>query len=1009
MSNRVYVVAAEYSAPLASLASTPADGYRGYPGSAEDPELWQRLFFTAPAEGMPRSPGAASPPSLTELLASAAQRALGSLHDLTGGDSYESTCAGVTDLLVASMQLQGPMPAGNVNAGLIPLMLRATLGLHFECYCQFVAGTADSGASALASAVRIAKERPATVLVTAGQLMPSGYTGQYRIRSVFAEDEQMQGLDMMAIGDVLMDALRRSYAGPGVDLAACQRWLGEVRRRKMAAAAAYPAALGLAGGDPGNADKLVTRYFRSADVAKAVSGAAAVVITSDPALLARARGRSGLLAPRYRNTPVVEVMGVGEGNTNPRVLSRRTPLPAVPSLRQALVTTAERAELPLSVYPDSAFAVLDDAFASMELAFLLAIGLDWQRATLRMTTWWSNPYGGLLAFGYAVGASGLVQVAQAFHIFAGDRRYILPTERPMHRFRREGSYSFTTSVGGPLSHVVVAILRGGVPQSAADQAAFFDEPLRPSERRWLAAGELARRTKIRRTAQVYAERLAEHRPGLWLIEGAMVIDPRSCAHALEPELVARLQLERLAGLVRPEHLDACTREVRALIAELRAGYLDHLGQLAAGSSEGVLNARMRYNDGLAGLLDAWRARGAARPDAEIHAELASSEERPAATFAASRDEHAEGSRAAPARPPAGDAQAERRGLIKALKQCIRVPAVMLIEPGTGTRRLRFLETLRDLDTADFVRVLPGRAPALVVDDGSLPWWNSRAERPDGPVPLPLRAGAEPYEVYETLMQPRPLAHERRTELAFLRAYFAPSGPQAAVDLAMRDLGVPPAVGTSMGASEVVPSIFYKNDIISSSAIPNVHEAYELLGRAVQRTRGWFGMYASTCAQHGDSVSLVSLDRRLEPAGADEALHARREAISNASRFARDVAEWCMRYEIRLRTVVSFGQGVAYRDVNDERSVASDSAIRGARLLDYVAAHAAAHGFSELPWLVFDWTELADIADAVETFSRELGAAVGPGWRSPSGPASPVALGRWSDIRFTVWYRPNGRE
>jgi hypothetical protein len=198
----------------------------------------------------------------------------------------------------------------------------------------------------------------------------------------------------------------------------------------------------------------------------------------------------------------------------------------------------------------------------------------------------------------------------------------------------------------------------------------------------------------------------------------------------------------------------------------------------------------------------------------------------------------------------------------------------------------------------------------------------------------------------------------------------------------------------------------------------VHEAYELLGRAVQRARGWFGMYASTCAQHGDSVSLVSLDQRLDHpdhqdhhdpehgrSGGDEALHARIEAISNASRFARDVAEWCLGYDIRLRAVVSFGHGIPYHDVNDDRSVASDSAIRGARLLAFVSKAAREHGFAALPWIVFDWTELADIHDAVAIFERELRAASGPGWRTPGAPASPVALDRWDDIRFTVWYRP----
>src|SRR5205807_5963886 len=98
----------------------------------------------------------------------------------------------------------------------------------------------------------------------------------------------------------------------------------------------------------------------------------------------------------------------------------------------------------------SAFAVLHDAFPSIELSFLLSLGFDWDSATYRMQQYWPNPFGGLLTFGHALGASGLVQVVKALHTFAGDGRYVRrPTEQgkggePPHGFPDDGSFAFTT-------------------------------------------------------------------------------------------------------------------------------------------------------------------------------------------------------------------------------------------------------------------------------------------------------------------------------------------------------------------------------------------------------------------------------------------------------------------------------------------------------------------------------------------------------------------------------------
>src|SRR5205085_9585820 len=118
--------------------------------------------------------------------------------------------------------------------------------------------------------------------------------------------------------------------------------------------------------------------------------------------------------------------------------------------------------LPMSTFGSCAFGVVHDAFPSIELSFLLGIGLGWDRAQERMAEGWSNPVGGLLSFGHALGASGLVQVNKAHHLFCVDSRYLMEQAGKQRQgFRESGALAFTTSVGGPLSHIVASLLRGG--------------------------------------------------------------------------------------------------------------------------------------------------------------------------------------------------------------------------------------------------------------------------------------------------------------------------------------------------------------------------------------------------------------------------------------------------------------------------------------------------------------------------------------------------------------------
>src|SRR3954452_24038930 len=250
MRRRVFVVAGEYSESARDLAPARRrrDGVRApHPQLAREEAA--RLFFRYPNRGddgrtkpddWQRAFGIREPVALPDLLVSAAHRALTTLHALAGRGDYLRTCESVTDMLVTSMP--GLDPNERVNIGLVPQGLQVQLGLSARARAQFVVGTSDSGAQAFSEAVRAARtaERPATILVLAGQVIPSGYVSQYQIRSVLGENDQARGLDMLAVGDLLMDVLRRSFDLPPRELEA---FLARVAARKAQVGANYPAGI----------------------------------------------------------------------------------------------------------------------------------------------------------------------------------------------------------------------------------------------------------------------------------------------------------------------------------------------------------------------------------------------------------------------------------------------------------------------------------------------------------------------------------------------------------------------------------------------------------------------------------------------------------------------------------------------------------------------------------------------------------------------------------------------
>jgi hypothetical protein len=673
MRRRVFIVAGEYSANPRDLPPERR-GRDFYFGPHPEParEQMTRLFFRYPNRGeegrirgedWQRAFGLSKPLGLPELFASAAHKALTTLHELQGGD-YRRTCESITDMLVTSMP--GLDPYERLNIGLVPQGLQVLLGLSPRARSQFVVGTSDSGAQAFAEAVRMARssERPATILVLAGQVIPAGYASQYQIRTVLGEDDQARGLDMLAVGDLLMDALRRSF---GLSPAEVEAFLARVASRKAQTGGNYPA--GIHAGLPHKRDLRRTPWFDASDIAVPCCGAAATVVTSDEELVEAIAASKN---PRFRTAPLTEVLAVGDGSTNPDLLHRKSPLLFPQAIYGALAATADDAGLPVSTFTSCAFGVVHDAFPSIELSFLLALGLGWERGAERMTEGWSNPVGGLLTFGHALGASGLVQVNKAHHLFCVDQRHLLEADT-RQGFREDGALAFTTSVGGPLSHIVATLLRGGRQEvESRRQRRVESHEQSPCSAEW--------DLKARMLSLLLPAQLREA-GGAWLVEATTSVSIRSSLLALSPEDVAQIQFEGLEELVAAPHLEEVRRRLRTVVRVIRQES-ERVGSM--------FDAFRLLTDEILEIVHESRAAGRVRPE-----------------VATLSDEK----------------------LAARMKECLRVPLALLTRPGNGGshRTVRFLKDARPLRDVGFVEA--DHLAPVPVSSEALPFWDAKATRP----------------------------------------------------------------------------------------------------------------------------------------------------------------------------------------------------------------------------------------------------------------------------------------
>lgn len=348
-----------------------------------------------------------------------------------------------------------------VHPAHIPNILRAELHLdqlrtvgapRDESAGQVVTGTSEAGALALLHAFRdLQRGRCRTALVVAGEQMFSTDAARRDtdrednrrwIRSVLAPQEAALGLSMLSVGDLVMDHVAWQS---GSHRETWREVLRAVTLRKYRDVAPFERALwtakardrGARPDDPGAyaAARMVTPWFSMHDVAAPSNGATALILTTDP--------------KRLDSSAPIALHGMGNGQTGHALAQRSGPFGRASAVRRALRNLCHHGALTPGLLADHTAlrAVLHDAFPSIELVFLREIAA----ATESEPTWladayasgWSNPWGGLLAHGHALGNSGLLQVALAFEALASGRG---------------APFVLTTSVGSALTHIVAALL-----------------------------------------------------------------------------------------------------------------------------------------------------------------------------------------------------------------------------------------------------------------------------------------------------------------------------------------------------------------------------------------------------------------------------------------------------------------------------------------------------------------------------------------------------------------------
>ena len=935
-SREIYIVAAEYSAP---------------------PEVArvERVFATTKGD---------EPPALLPLMENAARRALAVLP------AGARLSARVDHLLVTTMPVKGAGGAGDLrlsdDAMNLTGLLQRSLALPDRCVTRFELGSSDGGAALFASGVRLLQgvSEPTTALLVAGQVMPRGAAAIETVAQVIEVSERALGLRMIPVGDLLLDALwarlvervgessARASAGgessaevasagvasagmpsgessaampsAGEGVADPTELAGRLAANKLRLATEYPAAMRRGGKTEVVMGRPLARWLHDAQVAQACNGACAVVLTTDEAVVA------ALVRAGHRR--LVRVLGVGEGNDDP-VLSRRTePLLFLKAMRQSLVFLRRSVEAHVDFLRGSAFAVFHDAFPSIELGFLTAMGFDVVDAVERAGSYWANPYGGLTAFGHAMAASGMVQIAKAYHVLTRPAAYLpARVDRPsMHPDQTRSAmpiHCLTTSVGGPMTHVVASLLQSvpvpvdgmgelPAPFSLEREVRLPDEARRPDPGE--VAGVWAFEGKVRWAGEQGAwfrgrcgvAAAEEGVAGVGVVVGRTRLDLRSVALPMAEGFLGAWVLPALVGM---------DGVARALPGEWAA----RLRQALRGSSSEEGRAAVeRVVEGIV----AWLADGT---DAKADGTDAKADGTDAK--ADGTDSKADGTDAKADGTDGKADAAARRELRQAVHAALRPPVALIDGGGPGLSTAHALCLLPDESIAvgALVKVEAGPVGGLPWVAGVLtgarlawvpPWYGAPGGDDRTPVgglsageagavanlvrtlragPVERQGWVPVFEWAERAM--RAMAEAGRPATVTLRRLaqtlmYAPDPDRWTIAEAFEGLfGV---VAVAPPADELTG--YVELDLWRAGDQPAVELArlFDTVEEAISRARGWLGGADLHVSRLGDTYAVIA--RRRPPAMSSRV---GAELWPQVLRFARDVYEACLRRGAPLRVVV----------------------------------------------------------------------------------------------------------
>ncbi len=872
----------------------------------------------------PRARGAGGPPPLEHLMRLACERCIDSI--------------GGADAAPAVTHLLGITFPGRDAAFLSEVLnrfldLKKMLGLGERCQTRFELGSSDAGAVLFSSALQQLRgsDGPATALVVAGQSFPPSANVIDTVARVVEAEERAVGLNMIAVGDLLVDAIFHRWAA---DTGGAARPDAEPEFRafldawmdaRLRLADEYPAAQRArkdTAAQPPRWNRPYGRWMGYQHMAWASVGACAVALTTDRALVERwiERERGHGRRPR-----LVRVLGVGEGDARGALTRRAEPFVYFKAMRQALSELRRATGTNLDYLRASAFAVLHDAFPSIEMAFLLSLGFSPLDASQRALTWWPNPYGGLLAFGHALAASGLVQIARAFHAFTRPTTY-LPNAAAMHpdlTGTREVAHCLTTSVGGPMTHVVATLLEAFPLDEAWEQNANRASVPPGTRRRWLnddAPSEQPFAPEKRHRLDSFDSESFEHKTR-WV--GA----------------VARRYVDALDGGLAV--LEARSSFTVARVPDALLPLPDAF--LSTWKPDAVLYGAWRADvpdalvEGLRALLSSHDEDPEGRGPIDLACEAI--EAHAATLFSAWKSSHAD----------VRDERVVKQDLRDALYHALRIPIGLVSARGASaddaetSRRLCILAAAIMTPDAPPVGTLvrlvehPRMAVAVAVEPatpGLVPPWYRDPARSYGPVRSPsltqvdalydlartLRAGPLTCEILETL---REVSSEAIDDLLS-----SPDlAPHPGLIRLMHELVLDPDEDRSRllaaveswigdGARRIDDDETFACCAFALAA-PSMPDGdalrrLEVVARAIRRAEGWFGGAAVIHERVGEVFAITVSDPRTRAADA--------RSWSGLARFARDVYQACLREGVRIRAAACIDRGQRFREVDAHHGV-----------------------------------------------------------------------------------------